>query len=76
MSLLTSTIAVAGRIAPKISPWTRAMGSHWRMSVTYIRVRTTWCRPLFSSRSAASMISKIRLVWAAGSPRPTTPPGP
>ncbi len=41
MSLLTSTMEVAGRIGAKYSPWTRPTSSQRLMSVTNMRVRTT-----------------------------------
>ncbi len=41
INLLTSTMLVAGRIAPKNSPCARPIFSHSPMLVTKIRVRTT-----------------------------------
>src|SRR5207245_8069576 len=41
ISLLTSIIVIAGRIAPKNSPWALPTFSHSAMLVTYMRVRTT-----------------------------------
>ena len=49
---LTCTIAVAGRILPKNSPWARPIFSHSAMFVTYIRVRTT------SSSARAGLVQR------------------
>jgi hypothetical protein len=49
------TIDVAGRIAPKTSPWAPD-GLHWPMSVTNIRVRTA------SSKARASLLERGRDV--------------
>ncbi len=62
MSRLTSTMVVAGRMVPKNSPCARPTSSHWEMSVTYMRVRTT-----SSSRapSASSAVWMLRSAWTA-----------
>ena len=55
MSRRTSTMLVAGRIAPNTSPCARANSSQREMSVTYIRVRTTSASEAPARCSAASM---------------------
>ena len=52
----TSTMVVAGRISAKASPWARPMASHWLISVTKMRVRTTSLKSASASFSAFSMI--------------------
>src|SRR5450759_2166068 len=54
MSLLTSTIDVAGRIEPKNLPWARPTSCQLLMSVTKIRVRTTSCSPAPACSNAAA----------------------
>lgn len=56
------SMLVAGRCSPKNSACARPKSSQREMSVTNMRVRTTCSRPAPSSRSAFSMISRLRLA--------------
>src|SRR6185503_17931926 len=74
MRRLTWTMDVAGRIPPKNSPWARPTCSHWEMSVTYIRVRTTCSSRAPARASARSMLRSVCTACAYASPAPTTRP--
>jgi hypothetical protein len=77
ISLLTSTMLVAGRIAAKNSPCARPIFSHSAMFVTKILVRTTSFNPAPAFASAASMFRIVCTVCAYASPTPTIlPSGP
>ena len=77
ISLLTSTMLVAGRISPKNSPWARPAFSHSAMLVTKMRVRTTSFRVAPALASAASILRMVCTVCARKSPTPTIfPSGP
>jgi len=64
ISLLISTMLVAGRIAPKYSPCARPTFSHSAMLVTNIRVRTTSFNPAPALINAASIFLIVCTVWA------------
>jgi hypothetical protein len=64
----TPTIVAAGRISPKMSPWTADTAADPAMSTTKILVRTTSCSENPPSPSARSMIAKIVRACAAMSP--------
>src|SRR5713226_2584091 len=77
ISLLTSTMLVAGRISPKNSPCARPTFSHSAMFVTKMRVRTTSFKLAPAFASAASMFLIVCTVCARKSPTPTIfPSGP
>ena len=59
MSRRTSTMLVAGRMAPNTSPCARAYSSQREMSVTYIRVRTTSASEAPARCSAVSMFLRV-----------------
>ena len=63
----TRMIELAGRISPKISPWTLVTASMTSSSVMKCRVRMTCSGDPPSSASAPSAISQHRLVCCAGS---------
>jgi hypothetical protein len=58
-------MVVAGRIVPKTSPCTAPTASHWEMSVTNMRVRTTSSIFPPSASIAAWMICSARRVCSA-----------
>lgn len=74
MSLLTSTIEVAGRTLPKTSPCARPTSSQRLMSVTNIRVRTTCSGPAPTSRKASTTRRSASRACAPTSSPPTAPP--
>jgi len=74
MSLFTSTRVVAGRMSRNSSPCARPICSHWPMSVTKMRVRTTSSRREPARPSAASMLRSTCTAWAYASPLPTSRP--
>src|SRR5664280_3046347 len=74
MSLLTSTIDVAGRIEPKNSPWARPTSCQLLMSVTKSRVRTTSCSPAPACSSAAAILRSASRACAPTSAPPIAPP--
>ena len=77
INLLTSTMLVAGRIAPKNSPCARPIFSQSAILVTKIRVRTTLFKEAPAFTSAASIFRIVCIVCAYGSPTPTIlPSGP
>ena len=77
MSPATASIVAAGRISPKISPWTADRAAASAMSTTNIRVRTTSASVNPPSARARSMIAKTARAWPATSPgcceRPSGP---
>ena len=62
----TTTIVLAGRISPKISPWTVETASTTSSSVMKWRVRMTSSGRPPSSASAPRAISQQRRAWDAG----------
>jgi hypothetical protein len=77
ISLLISTMLVAGRIVPKYSPCARPTFSQSAIFVTKIRVRTTSFKLAPAFASAASMFLIVCTVCACTSPAPTIfPSGP
>ena len=57
-------MVATGRTSRKTSPWARPTASHCEMSVTNMRVRTTWRISAPAFWSARSMFLKICTVWA------------
>ena len=64
MRRVTSTMVAAGRMSRKISPWARPTSSHFEMSVTKVRVRTTSRIEAPALSSARATFLKIWTVWA------------
>jgi hypothetical protein len=74
MSLLTSTIDVAGRTLPNTSPCARPTSSQRLMSVTNMRVRTTCSGPAPTCCKAATTRRSASRACAPTSSPPTAPP--
>ena len=68
------TIVDTGGFAPKRAPWARPISPAWPMSVTNMRVWTTWSRRAPACSSALSIASRIASTWTAASPWPSTTP--
>src|SRR5207253_5681143 len=66
-SALTTIIVAVGHASARTSPCALPTASASLVSVTNMRVRTTWSRDAPASSSAVAMISRQRLAWTYGS---------